>query len=104
MAEWGRKEYRKHGRAGRRCGRGRRSSCRCVFFAGMLTLEYEHELDSRRAAVPVGLPEERGAGQSVGDGDGKYTLLEAVVGKGQRLVIGDEIEPVPSPDGRPGTG
>ena len=33
---------------------------------------------------------------------GKYTLLEAVVGKGQRLVMGDEIEPVPGLDGRPG--
>ena len=32
----------------------------------------------------------------------KYTLLEAVVGKGQRLVMDDEIEQVPALDGRPG--
>jgi hypothetical protein len=32
----------------------------------------------------------------------KYTLLEAVVGKNQRLVTGNEIEPVPALDGRPG--
>jgi hypothetical protein len=32
----------------------------------------------------------------------KYKLLEAVIGKGQRLVMGDEIEQIPSLDGRPG--
>ena len=32
----------------------------------------------------------------------KYTLLEAVVGKNQRLLMGDEIEEVPAMDGRPG--
>jgi len=53
-------------------------------------------------AVPVGLHEEWGEGQSIGDGASKYTLLEAVVGKGQRLVMDDEIEPVPAVDGRPG--
>ena len=48
--------------------------------------------------------EEWGAGQSVGDGiASKYTLLEAVVGKGQKLARdGDEIEAVPEPDGEAG--
>jgi Type IV secretion-system coupling protein DNA-binding domain len=60
------------------------------------------ELDSRRAAVPVGLSQEWRAGQSVGDGGEQVHAAGGVVGKGQRLVLGDEIEAVPEPDGRPG--
>jgi hypothetical protein len=60
------------------------------------------ELDGGGAAVPVGLSEERSAGQESATSTGKYTLLEAMTPKGERLMIGDEIEAVPEVDGRPG--
>ena len=42
-------------------------------------------------------------GKASAKAQAKYTLLEAVVGKGQQgLVLGDEIERVPDVDGRPG--
>lgn len=59
-------------------------------------------MDGSGATVPVGLPEERARSQTSAHSHSRYTLLEAVVGKGQRLVISDEIESVPDVDGRPG--
>ena len=42
-------------------------------------------------------------GKASATAESKYTLLEAVIGKGQqRLVLGDEIERVSEVDGRPG--
>ena len=81
MAEWGRKEYSK-------AWPSRTPVWTWTAFCFTLPVlrrdadaGVRAELDGGGAAVPVGLPEERSAGQSVGDGAVKYTLLEAVVGQ-----------------------
>jgi len=48
-----------------------------LFLAGMLTLEYERSWTAAGVAVPVGLHEEWGEGQSIATAASKYTLLEA---------------------------
>ena len=79
------------------------SCCRCVFFAGMLTLEYERSWTAAERLYLSDYLKSGARGKASATATGKYTLLEAVVGKGQqRLVMGDEIEPVPELDGRPG--
>jgi hypothetical protein len=73
-----------------------------VFFAGMLTLQYERSWSAAERLYLTDYLKSGARGKASATAASKYMLLEAVVGKGQRLVIGDEIEEVPAMDGRPG--
>ena len=68
----------------------------------MLTLEYEGSWTAAERLYLSDYLKSGARGKASATAASKYTLLEAVVGKGQRLVMGDEIEPVPELDGRPG--
>jgi hypothetical protein len=74
-----------------------------LFLAGMLTLEYEQSWTAAERLYLSDYLKSGARGKASATSGAEYTLLEAVVGKGQRrLVMGDEIEPVPDVDGRPG--
>jgi hypothetical protein len=68
----------------------------------MLTVEYERSWTAAERLYLSDYLKSGARGKASATAASKYTLLEAVVGKGERLVIGDEIEQVPSLDGRPG--
>lgn len=68
----------------------------------MLTLEYEQSWTVAERLYLSDHFKSGAMGKASATSASKYTLLEAVIGKGQRLVIGDEIEHIPSLDGRPG--
>jgi hypothetical protein len=75
-----------------------------LFFAGMLTLEYERSWSAAERLYLSDYLNSGARGKASATAASKYTLLEAVVGKNQRLVMGDEIEPVSALDGRRATG
>jgi hypothetical protein len=103
MAEWGRKEYSKAWPSRTPVWTWGAIFLSVLFLAGMLTLEYEGSWTAAERLYLSDYLKSGTRGQASATTAGKYTLLEAVVGKGQeRLVMGDEIEPVPGPDGRPG--
>ena len=102
MAEWGRKEYSKAWPSRRPVWTWGAIFLSCLFFAGMLTLEYERSWTAAERLYLSDYLKSGARGKASATAQSKYTLLEAVVGKGQRLVIGDEVEPVPGPNGRPG--
>ena len=102
MAEWGRKEYSKAWPSRTPVWTWMAILLSFVFLAGMLTLEYEGSWTAAERLYLSDYLKSGTRGKASATSTGKYTLLEAVVGKGQRLVIGDEIEAVPGPDGRPG--
>jgi hypothetical protein len=103
MAEWGRKEYSRQWPSRTPVWTLTAFVLSLLLFAGLLTLAYEQ---SWTAAERLYLPDYLKSGM-LGRGSAaassKYTLLEAVIGKGQqRLVLDNEIERVPDNDGRPG--
>jgi Type IV secretion-system coupling protein DNA-binding domain/Phage integrase family len=102
MAEWGRKEYSKAWPSRTPVWTWGAIFLSLLFFAGMLTLQYEQSWTAAERLYLSDYLKSGARGKASPTSTGKYTLLEAVVGKGQRLVMGDEIEPVPGPDGRPG--
>ena len=102
MAEWGRKEYSKKWPSRTPVWTWAAILLTFVFFAGMLTLEYERSWTAAERLYLSDYLKSGARGKASATAASKYTLLEAVVGKGERLVIGDEIEQVPSLDGRPG--
>jgi hypothetical protein len=102
MAEWGRKEYSKAWPSRRPVWTWMAFFLSLVFFAGMLTLEYEQSWTAAERLYLSDYLKSGARGKASAAAQSKYTLLEAVVGKGQRLVMGDEIEPVPDVDGRLG--
>jgi hypothetical protein len=102
MAEWGRKEYSKAWPSRTPVWTWGAFFLSLLFFAGMLTLEYEQSWTAAERLYLSDYLKSGARGKASATAQAKYTLLEAVVGKGQRLVMGDEIEPVPELDGRPG--
>jgi hypothetical protein len=68
----------------------------------MLALEYKANWTAAERLYLTDYLKSGARGKVSATAASKYTLLEAVVGKGQRLVMDDEIEQVPSLDGRPG--
>jgi hypothetical protein len=102
MAEWGRKEYSKKWPSRTPVWTWGAIFLSLLFFAGMLTVEYEGSWTAAERLYLSDYLKSGTRGQASATTAGKYTLLEGVVGKGQRLVIGDEVEPVPGPNGRPG--
>jgi hypothetical protein len=103
MAEWGRKEYSKAWPSRTPVWTWTAILLTFVFFAGMLTLEYERSWTAAERLYLSDYLKSGARGKASATAASKYTLLEAVIGKGQqRLVIGDEIEEVPAMDGRPG--
>ena len=105
MAEWGRKEYSKAWPSRTPVWTWAAIFLSVLFLAGMLTLEYERSWTAAERLYLSDYLKSGARGKASATVQSKYTLLEAVVGKGQqRLVIGDEVEPVPGPDGRLDTG
>jgi hypothetical protein len=102
MAEWGRKEYSKAWPSRTPVWTWTAILLSFVFLAGMLTLEYEASWTAAERLYLSNYLKSGTRGKASATAASKYTLLEAVIGKGQRLVMGDEVEPVPGPDGRPG--
>jgi len=102
MAEWGRKEYSKAWPSRTPVWTWAAIFLSVLFLGGMLTLEYEQSWTAAERLYLSDYLKSGARGKASATAAGKYTLLEAVVGKGQRLVLGDEIEAVPEPDGRPG--
>ena len=102
MAEWGRKEYAKAWPSRTPVWTWGAVLLSLVFFAGMLTLQYERSWTAAERLYLTDYLKSGARGQASATAASKYTLLEAVTPKGQRLVIGDEIEAVPEVDGRPG--
>src|ERR1700734_1231245 len=102
MAEWGRKEYTKAWPSRRPVWTWGAFFLSLLFLAGMLTLEYERSCTAAERLYLSDYLKSGARGKASATAASKYTLLEAVVGKGERLVMGDEIEAVPDVDGRPG--
>ena len=99
MAEWGRKEYSKKWPSRTPVWTWGAILLTFLFFAGMLTVQYEESWTAAERLYLTDYLKSGARGQASKTASSRYTLLEAVVGKGQRLVIGDEIEAVPALDG-----
>ena len=105
MAEWGRKAYSKAWPSRTPVWTWAAIFLSVLFLAGMLTLEYERSWTAAERLYLSDYLKSGARGKASATVQSKYTLLEAVVGKGQQgLVLGDEIERerVPDVDGRPG--
>ena len=102
MAEWGRKEYSKKWPSRTPVWTWTAILLSLVFFAAMLTLEYEQSWTVAERLYLSDYLKSGALGKVSATSASKYKLLEAVIGKGQRLVMADEIEQIPSLDGRPG--
>jgi type IV secretory pathway TraG/TraD family ATPase VirD4 len=102
MAEWGRKEYSKAWPSRTPVWTWAAIFLSVLFLAGMLTLKYERSWTAAERLYLTDYLKSGARGKASATAQAKYTLLEAVVGKGERLVMGDEIEAVPELDGRPG--
>jgi len=84
MAEWGRKEYSKKWPSRTPVWTWTAILLMLVFFAGMLTLEYERSWSAAERLYLTDYLRSGVRGKASATMTGKYTLLEAVVGKGQR--------------------
>ena len=102
MAEWGRKLYTKPWPSRIPVWTLAVVVLTPLFFAGMLTLEYEGSWTEAERLYLADYVKSGARGKVSPTASSRYTLLEAVVGKGQRLVLDDEIERVVGPDGRHG--
>jgi len=102
MAEWGRKQYSKAWPSRRPVWALGALFLSLLFLAGMLTLNYRQSWSAAERLYWSDYLKSGTRGQASARSVNRYTLLEAVVGKSQRLVVGDEIEEVPSLDGKPG--
>jgi hypothetical protein len=86
MAEWGRKEYSKKWPSRTPVWTWTAVLGSLVFFAGMLTLQYERSWSAAERLYLTDYLKSGAGGQASATASSKYTLLEAVVGKSQRLV------------------
>jgi hypothetical protein len=103
MAEWGRKQYTKAWPSRTPVWTVTAFLLTPLFLAGLLTWQYEWSWTEAERLYLTDYLKSGARGQASATASSKYTLLEAVVSKGQqRLVLGDEIERVPSVDGRAG--
>jgi len=73
-----------------------------VFFFGVFCLDYWHGWTAAERLYLTDYLKSGVRGKTSPTATAKYTLLEGVVGKSERLLIDDEIEPVTGPDGRRG--
>jgi hypothetical protein len=92
MAEWGRKEYSKAWPSRTPVWTWTAILLSFVFLAGMLTLEYERSWTAAERLYLSDYLKSGARGKASATAASKYTLLEAVVGKSQRLVMGDEVD------------
>jgi hypothetical protein len=102
MADWGRKEYSKAWPSRKPVWTWVAIFLSVLFLAGMLTLDYEQSWTAAERLYLSDYLKSGARGKASATAASKYTLLEAMVGKGERLVMGDEIQAVPEPNGRPG--
>jgi hypothetical protein len=102
MAEWGRKEYSKAWPSRTPVWTVTALLLTALLLAGLLTWQYERSWTEAERLYLTDYLKSGTRGEASATASSKYTLLEAVVGKSQRLVIDDEIERVPSVVGRPG--
>jgi hypothetical protein len=102
MAEWGRKKYRKEWPSRTPAWTWAAILLSCVFFAGVLTVKYMTGWTTAQRLYLTDYLKSGARSQASPTTSAKYTLLEGVVGKGQRLLIDNEIEPVTGPDGKQG--
>jgi hypothetical protein len=102
MAEWGRKEYSKKWPSRSPVWGYGAILLTVMFFAGAFTVEYMEGWTAAQKLYLADYMKSGARGQASPKATAKYTLLEGIAGKGQRLVIDDEIEPVIGPDGRRG--
>ena len=100
MAEWGRKSYSKAWPSRTPVWTWTAILLTGVFFAGALTVEYMKGWTAAQKLYFTDYLKSGSRSEASPTATAKYTLLEGVSGKGQRLVIDDEIEPVRGPDGR----
>ena len=91
MAEWGRKEYSKKWPSRTPVWTWTAILLSLVFFAAMLTLEYEQSWTVAERLYLSDYLKSGALGKVSATSASKYKLLEAVIGKGQRLVMADEI-------------
>ena len=102
MSEWGRKEYSKAWPGRTPVWTWTATLLSMAIFAGLLTLKFKSSWTAAERLYLTDYLESGARAKVSATTASKYTLLEAMVGKGQRLVMGDEIEQVRSSDGRPG--
>jgi hypothetical protein len=102
MAEWGRKEYSKKWPSRRPVWTWMAIFLTGVFFFGVFCLDYWHGWTAAERLYLTDYLKSGVRGKTSPTATAKYTLLEGVVGKGERLLIDEEIEPVTGPDGRRG--
>ena len=102
MAEWGRKEYSKKWPSRTPVWTWAAILLTVVFFAGLLTVKYMTGWTAAQKLYLTDYLKSGAQSQASPTASAKYTLLEGVVGKGQRLLIDNEIEPVTGPDGKHG--
>ena len=95
MSEWGRKEYSKAWPSRTPVWTWTAMLLSLAFFVGMLTFQYRASWTAAERLYLTDYLKSGARGKASATAASKYTLLEAVVGKGQRLVMGDEIEQVP---------
>jgi len=102
MAEWGRKEYSKKWPSRRPVWTWMAIFLTGIFFFGVFCLDYWHGWTAAERLYLTDYLKSGVRGKTSPTTTAKYTLLEGVVGKSERLLIDDEIEPVTGPDGRRG--
>jgi Type IV secretion-system coupling protein DNA-binding domain len=102
MAEWGRKEYTKAWPSRTPVWTWAAILLSFVFFAGVLTEKYMTGWTAAQRLYLTDYLKSGARSQASPSASAKYTLLEGVVGKGHRLLIDDEIEPVTGQDGKQG--
>jgi len=73
-----------------------------VFFAGVLTVKYMTGWTAAQRLYLTDYLKSGARSQASPTASAKYTLLKGVVGKGERLLTDNEIEPVTGSDGKPG--
>ena len=84
MAEWGRKQYAKPWPSRAHVWTWGAFFLSCLFFVFMTWRGRASELDGGGAAVPVGLPEERRAGEASGSEGASTRCSKAVTAKGEQ--------------------
>jgi hypothetical protein len=102
MAEWGRKKYSKAWPSRAPVWTWTAILLTGVFFAGALTVQYRERETAAQKLYLTEYLRSGTLGRSSPTATSKYTLLEGVVDKGERLLIDDEIEAVTELDGRRG--
>jgi hypothetical protein len=102
MAEWGRKQYAKAWPSRTPVWTWAAILLTGFFFAGALTVQYRERGTAAQKLYLTDYLRSGTLGRASPAATSKYTLLEGVVGKGQQLLIDDEIEAVTGPDGRRG--